>query len=401
METSFDVIVIGAGPAGGKCAFELSKKGIKVLLVEKFKTFEENDFSSAGMLVETLSDFSLPKELVGAYWSNFVVQTSTKTYTWDGKTPHGIVLNFAKLKKYFADECQKHGGTVLMGHRYESKEILTDSARVILTDVANRAKVSFEAKLLIDATGPARKVMYEKTETQPKMLVGTGIEYQVRVSDEVYNRYKDDLTFFLGQKWADMGYSWIFPMNDNMLKIGSGRVVPNSKHERRDLKAITEEILDNYIGAKDYELIDMHGGSLRYSQGQKDIFYRNRVLGIGDTVSTVNPLGGEGIRYAIESAEMAAPYIEQFVRTNKNKFRRYKSKWKRKYYFKWVVCEILCLRIYRTYTDEKIDHRLSQYHRISTIEDVKENFFRFNLFNFRKKIFVLLFQKIFRVNKGR
>ena len=48
IENSFDVIVIGGGPAGGMCALELAKKGMRVLLTEKFRSFSENNFSSAG-----------------------------------------------------------------------------------------------------------------------------------------------------------------------------------------------------------------------------------------------------------------------------------------------------------------------------------------------------------------
>ena len=337
----------------------------------------------------------MPEELVASYWANFVVQSSFNTYSWEGRRGEGIVLDFAKLKQYLADECEKHGGTVWTGHRYESKEMLNEGIRAFFTDVATNNKVSCEAKLLVDATGPVRKVMYEKAETQPEMLVGTGVEYLVEVSDEVYARFKNDLTFFLGEKWADMGYSWIFPMDNNTLKVGSGRLVSPNK-DRKDLKAITENILSQYMEAGEYKILDVHGGSLRYSLGMKDLFYRNRVLAVGDAVSTVNPLGGEGIRYAMENARLAVPYIERFVKTGKNKFGRYQSRWKRKYYLKWLICEILCLRIYLKYTDEKLDSRFSQYRKLTDFEDVKNNFFRFNFSNFRWKIFGFLFKKLMR-----
>ena len=43
MKMSYDVIVIGAGPAGGQCARELAEKGKKVLLVDKAKNFAINN----------------------------------------------------------------------------------------------------------------------------------------------------------------------------------------------------------------------------------------------------------------------------------------------------------------------------------------------------------------------
>lgn len=35
MSEKFDVIVVGAGPAGISCAYELAKAGVNVLLIER------------------------------------------------------------------------------------------------------------------------------------------------------------------------------------------------------------------------------------------------------------------------------------------------------------------------------------------------------------------------------
>lgn len=393
MNKNFDVIVIGAGPAGGKCASDLSKNGISVLLVEKFSNFEQNNFSSAGMLFETLLEFSIPEEVVATCWSNFVVQTSKKTHFWKGTKKQGIVLNFGKLKQFYADECQKNGGSVLLGHRYESKKITENGVEIQLINTSTNETINLFSKIVVDATGPARRVMYDHGEKQPEMLVGSGVEYLIKVPETIYNKHKDNLTFFLGEKWANLGYSWIFPMDNNCLKVGSGRIV-NKQKKNKPLKQISENIIKEYIGAESYEIIDVHGGSLRYSLGMKDVFYKNRIVCIGDAVSTVNPLGGEGIRYAIENAKLAAPYIFDFVKYNKNNFARYERKWKRKYYLKWLICEILCQRIYTTYSDEKIESRISLYREMSNNEDVLNNFFRFKFNNFRWKIISFLLNKL-------
>lgn len=54
MMQKYDVVVIGGGPAGGQVARNLAKKGHKILLVERFPSFLDNNFSSAGMTLAPL-----------------------------------------------------------------------------------------------------------------------------------------------------------------------------------------------------------------------------------------------------------------------------------------------------------------------------------------------------------
>ena len=119
----FDVVVIGGGPAGGQTARTLSKKGVKVLLVEKHKDFSLNNFSSAGMTLEPLKEFDIPDEVIGSYWTDIVIQCTSKSYTWSADTAKGVVLDFQKLRQFLADETVKYGGKVRMGFKYESKNI--------------------------------------------------------------------------------------------------------------------------------------------------------------------------------------------------------------------------------------------------------------------------------------
>lgn len=83
MKENYDVIVIGGGPGGGQTARNLSKRGYKVLLVEKFASFAENNFSSAGMTLEPMDEFNLPQSIVVAYWKDFEIQCTKKSYLWE------------------------------------------------------------------------------------------------------------------------------------------------------------------------------------------------------------------------------------------------------------------------------------------------------------------------------
>ncbi|WP_439129336.1 NAD(P)/FAD-dependent oxidoreductase [Polaribacter sp.] len=393
----YDVVVIGGGPAGGQAARNLSKKGHKVLLVERFDSFMDNNFSSAGMTLEPLKEFNLPDHIIGAYWSDITLQCTKKSYHWKGDSQKGVVLDYGKLKLFLADETIKNGGEVLTGYKYISKQVNDNS--VVLTLQKNKANqtLQVEAKLVVDATGPLRKVMYDTKEAQPKMDLGSGTEYQIEVSPEIYEQYKDRLVFFLGHKWAIKGYSWIFPMEQNILKVGAGKVHLKSKDQEntdKTTKKITEQIITEYLKCDDYKLLDIHGGIIRYSNGLKDTFYNNKVFAVGDAVSAINPRGGEGIRYAMQSADLACVSIDEFLKTGTTNFDNFRKKWRRKKLFKWRLSEMSSQRMYSKYSDAQIENRIQFFHDNFGTDVLIDSLFNFKYNQILSRVFQFLVLKI-------
>lgn len=393
MNKVYDVVVIGGGPAGGQCARELSQKGIKVLLVERYKSFEENNFSSAGMTLDPLTEFDLPESVVGSFWKNFVIQCTKDEYRWDAQENKGAVLDFGRLRQFLADESVKFGGDVLMGCRYIKKTLEKDG--IVATFKNNETDEIFDvkAKLLVDATGPLRKVMFDSKDEQPKMVYGSGIEYLIEVPQKVYDKYSETLVFFLGDKWANRGYSWIFPMENRILKVGSGKVHIEAKDEEKTnktTKLLAEKIIAEYLdlNESDYRIVDVHGGTLKYSPSINDTFYKDRVIAVGDAVSTVSPLGGEGIRYALRCASYAVPYIEDFVKNGVADFEQYRKKWRKSHLLKWQISELSSRRIYGIYTDAQIENRMKYYHQVTKLDGVIDALFNFK-FN---KLLIRVFQ---------
>jgi len=391
---AYDVVVIGGGPAGGQTSRNLAKRGKNVLLVEKHTCFSLNNFSSAGMTLEPLNEFDIPEKVVGAYWMDLVIQCSKKNYTWQGNTKKGVVLDFQKLKEFLADETIKNGGAVLMGHKYISKEISNEGVIVELEDTIQNQKIKVQTKLLVDATGPLRKVMYDNNEEQLEMILGSGTEYEIEVEQEVYDRFKNKLLFFLGHKWAIKGYSWIFPMQNRVLKVGAGKTHLKSidqENTDKTTKKITEKIISEYVKTKNYRILDKHGGIIRYSVGLKDKFYHNKVVAVGDAVSAINPRGGEGIRYAMQTADLASEYIDEFLKTGNDNIKKYQKKWRKKKLLKWQLSEYSARRMYSQYTDNQIENRVQFLHKNFNIDQMIDS-----LFNFKyNMLFVRFFQYAF------
>lgn len=380
----FDVVVVGGGPAGGQCARSLTQAGQKVLLVERHKNFAINSFSSAGTPMATLSQYELPDSVVGSYWHKFVVVTSSKTGHWQANQPMGAVLDFGKLRQFLADDVKAQGGDVWMGCRYVSQQQQDDRTLVTLKQAEEEIVVS--TRVLVDATGPFRAVIYDKTSPKPEFLTGTGIEYLIEVDDADYHRYADALTFFLGYKWMPKGYSWIFPMEPNRLKVGAGII--NAEHQvvkqTEPLKHYIHLILDEYIKPTHYKIVEIHGSTLKYSRGLQDVYYQGTTIAIGDAVSTVNFLGGEGIRHAMQAAEIASTHIQNYLDGKTSSFQDYQTEMHRVFLKTWNLSEKFGMKKYLQDCDQIVD-KVVTYLQPMSLEDVVD---------------ILFFYRFERVSKG-
>ncbi|TVZ56809.1 flavin-dependent dehydrogenase [Lutibacter sp. Hel_I_33_5] len=378
MIKKFDVIIVGGGPSGGQCARILSKKGHKVLLVEKHNSFEDNNFSSAGMTLAPLKEFDLPDTVVGSYWKGIDIQCSKKNYAWKSNKREGVVLDFGRLRQFLADEAVNNGAELLLGYKYYKKEYDGDAVIAHFQNSKTKEKISFKAKLLIDGTGPVRKVIYDDKNEEPELSIGTGIEYLIKVDDKTYNSCADKLVFFLGHKWAKNGYGWIFPMESNILKVGAGKIFVEDENQANiSIKEDTLRVIEEFLELKEYELLDIHGGIIRYSPGINDTFYKNKVVAIGDAISAINPKGGEGIRYAMRSATVASKYIDTYLSEGKDEFDKYKKKWRSKHRISWRLSELSARKLYLKYSDSKIEERIGMYHSITNMQVLIDSLFEF------------------------
>jgi digeranylgeranylglycerophospholipid reductase len=374
---SFDIVIVGAGPAGGHCARILAKSGRKVLLAEQNDNFNKNDFSSAATPLEALSQFDLPESVIGSFWHKLTIETSKVSQSWESPESLGVVLNFAKFRAFLADEVEQHGGEVWLGYRYIKHSQVNGETIVEFKQLSDSQIIKVSAKVLVDATGFARAIMYEKENNKPDFLSGIGIEYLIEVEPEVYKKYANDLIFFLGDKWMPKGYSWIFPMEQNRLKVGAGRIFldPKTVKDLSPLKKYIDLLIDEYLKSKNYTIIDKHGSTLKYSRGLRDIYWKDNIIAIGDTVSTVNFLGGEGIRHGMDGAQIAGKYIEKYLDGKISDFRDYETEMHRKFERKWNISERLAVRKYIDDVNDELTDKMISYLKYMKTQDVMDILF--------------------------
>lgn len=377
---SFDVVVVGAGPAGGHCARQLAKLGYRVLLTEQHKSFADNNFSSAGTPLKTLHQFDLPDSVVGSFWHNLAVITTQGEHQWRSDQRQGAVLDFAKLRAFLAGEVTANGGEVWLGHRYQHYFQDQGQTLVQFRERFHQQVVTVATQVLVDATGSARAILSPKNLSKTNFLQATGIEYLIEVDSNLYQKYSDQLTFLLGYKWMPKGYSWIFPMNANQLKVGVAWL--NAKHQlinpQQSLKHYLDLLIQEFLKVSHYQILDVHGGILKYSKGFKDRYTEENVIAIGDAVSTVNFLGGEGIRHGMYSAQIASNYIHQYLQHQISSFAGYKKSLYQTFQPTWDLSAKIAEKVYLQKLDKIIDQQFDHLKTL-TIDDMMDILFEYKL----------------------
>jgi flavin-dependent dehydrogenase len=202
----YDVIIVGAGPAGGGCARELSKLGHSVLLLERSKVIGEPNFSTAGTPNETMEVFDLPKKVTDSPWSSLLIASKNKRAEFVYDKRMGYVLNYKLLKQFLAEESEKNGTDVITGAN--ATDVLMKNNFVNgVKFVHDGEEKEAHANIVIDSSGGrcilSQKLGIVKLESRNDLAVG--IEYHMenveRISILAQVTYlTDTLGFFQVEK---------------------------------------------------------------------------------------------------------------------------------------------------------------------------------------------------------
>lgn len=333
----YDTIIVGAGPAGGSCARELSKRGRSVLLLERSKVIGEPNFSTGGTPNETMKIFNLPTKITDSPWSSLLIASKNKRAEFVYKKRMGYVLNYKLLKQFLAKEIEKKKSQVISGANVTDVIFENGFVKGVKFNHDGESKEVF-AKVVVDATG-GRSTLSQKLGLIKfeRNSLAVGLEHHM---DNVNLERKGRLDFYLGPDFPG-GYAWIFPMGINKAKVGVGVLSPTGRNSSAD--SMLKYFVKNNSQTKSAVIINTHGGSLLANGGIKN-HVKNGFIAIGDSAIQVNPLGGEGIRHALQSGRFAAEVIDSALRKGEfgeKYLKAYDEMWKKYIGNKWKICAML------------------------------------------------------------
>jgi flavin-dependent dehydrogenase len=149
--------------------------------------------------------------------------------------------------------------------------------------------------------------------------LSVAIEREIRSSQDLLQRWDDTVALDFGHLAS--GYAWVFPKARNF-SIGAG----GPKALAKELVPYYNKVVEHYrdqIGNDEPYISVGHHLPIRVP-GEKIVY--GRTLFVGDTAGLIEPMVGEGIYYAVRSAQIAAETITLANRQGDNHLLSYQHK---------------------------------------------------------------------------
>ena len=310
LKQSYDVIIVGAGPAGATLAYELAKRGIGVLVLEKEK-LPRYRCCAGGVTSKAakLLDFNISEVA-----EDVIYEVS---FTFNLGSPclrqHRQPLIYTVMRDVFdhflVKRAQQRGAVLMDGQKVAQIRVSADWVEISTADNV------FRSRLVVGADG-AYSVVSRELGMRRGMEYTAGIESEVVVPEEELAKWKSRVQMDLG--CIPGGYAWVFPKR-NHLSIGVGCLASKARHlNRHHQKFLNSLSIGSYTIAKS-------SSHLIPTCTKGRLVWQDKALLLGDAAGLADPLTGEGIYNAILSAQLAAPVIENSLAHDKVKLEDYQE----------------------------------------------------------------------------
>jgi len=297
---SYDIAIVGGGPAGLSAAYKASKLGANVILFEKDDSIAHNIRTSGVTWIEDIEKLGISKDHYNPI-KNYSLISSSNEATIRGESAKSCVLNVRTTYQFLAFLAAEAGTEIMV--RSNVTNVITDTKNRVLGLKVNTPKgdLIINCKLVIDASGFSSSVGRRLRIVNEWKRYGVGAEY------ECYCEHADPETWTLmvGSQYSDVGYAWVFPVSKNRIRIGVGVGRPESNMDpMQNLHWIIEKKLKPLDRLGKIQPIELHYGFIP-NEGLRESSVSDGFILVGDSAGQSNPLVLEGIRYAIEFGRLA------------------------------------------------------------------------------------------------
>jgi geranylgeranyl reductase family protein len=314
----YDVIVVGAGPAGAVLAYQLASRGLQVLVLER-ATLPRYKACGGGLTLKAAR--SLPFDASPAFElparGGILSYRGRQLAKVDVRQPFAWLVMRDRFDHFLIERAVEAGARLVDG---------TPVSGVVETEgavVAHTRRGEFAGRLLAGADGVHSRVA-RALGLLAQRRIGLAIEAEVAVSAAALEAQGAYATFDFGA--LPHGYGWIFPKRDH-LSVGVFLAAPVVARPSREvgLKQHLERFVSSQAVLRGCEWLSLRGHGIPLGGG-RDPLHKGRALLVGDAANLADVWLGEGLYYALTSACIAADVMVEALTGGEPDLGRYSAR---------------------------------------------------------------------------
>jgi flavin-dependent dehydrogenase len=284
----WDVIVVGAGPAGAVAARELARRGRRVLLVDKaiFPRMKVCGCCLNSAAIRTLERLGLAHVLEGAIPLDRV-RIAAGAHSADVNLPRGMALSREVLDARLVEAAIEAGAEFRPG-----------------TTVKRDSPLLAQAPVVVIASGLSSK----ETSPAPGSRIGAGVILPAGAAPGVY----DSRTIHMATGRG--GYVGLVRVEEDRLDIAAA-FDANFVKSSGGLGLAAKAILRQVCWPIPSDLVDAPWRGTPALTRQRARLAERGLFVVGDAAGYIEPFTGEGMAWAMMSARAIAPIVDEAVRS--------------------------------------------------------------------------------------
>lgn len=327
----YDVVIVGAGPAGSMTAKWAAKGGARVLVIEKRQEIgspvrcgegiSRSWLNSVGI---TLDAKSVAREVKGA---KIVAPNGSSFYLSEKMAGNevGIVLERIFFDKLLARDAVKAGADLML--KTSAVKLLKTGDKVTGVRMKSWGETKdIKCGCVVGADGYESQVgrwAGINTSLAPRDITSC---FQYRLTN--INHEADYCEFVLGSK-APGGYIWIFPKNEDTANVGIGMQLTKLK-DPADVKKHLDKYIQNDPRLKKGRPLELVSGAVSIC-APIDKAVGSGILLVGDAARQIDPITGGGISNSCKAAKVAGEVLARATREkdfSERSLQRYEKGWR-------------------------------------------------------------------------
>lgn len=309
MNNEYDIVVVGAGPAGSMAARFAAELGVSVLMLEKDRDVGYPVRCGEAVSRKGVEEFIDPNEKwIAAHINKFSMIAPDDTEVILPLDQEGFVLE-RRIFDYELAKTAASGGAEILTRAYVNGLLFDDDKVSGVKYEYQGEQKEVKAKIVIAADGVESRV--GRWAGLKTYIDFRDMECCFQITAANIPVDQSTCYFYFGEEYAPQGYFWIFPKGNSTANIGLG-VSGIVGRKRSAISFLNAFMKKNYPNAS---ILTQIAGGVPSVVTLENISTKGLMLA-GDAARQVNPLSGGGITSGMIGGKIAGSIAGEAVKTN-------------------------------------------------------------------------------------